>query len=209
MKLIDPHIHMISRTTDDYEKLSLSGVKVVIEPSFWVGQPRTSSNTLIDYWDHIINFEHERAKKFGIRHYCAISVNPKEANNIILAKEGIEKIRDYLVKKNVVALGEIGFDLITEQEKKIFFEQLVIAAELNIPVIVHTPHVKKLEGLKESIKLIKESGISEKMIILDHNTEETIDMALSTDSIAGLSVYPETKLSPIRVTNILKKTWDR
>ena len=81
MKFIDPHIHMYSRTTDDYEKMALAGIRTVIEPSFWLGQERTSAETLKDYWEYIISFEKNRAADFGIDHYCAISINPKEANN--------------------------------------------------------------------------------------------------------------------------------
>ncbi len=38
----DPHIHMVSRTTDDYQALADAGVVGIIEPAFWVGQPRTA-----------------------------------------------------------------------------------------------------------------------------------------------------------------------
>ena len=65
MKFIDPHIHMYSRRTDDYENMRLAGIKTVIEPSFWLGQERTSYKTLEDYWEHIITFERNRANMMG------------------------------------------------------------------------------------------------------------------------------------------------
>ena len=46
---IDPHAHMISRTTDDYEAMARAGVVAVIEPAFWLGQPRTNVGTYLDY----------------------------------------------------------------------------------------------------------------------------------------------------------------
>lgn len=205
MRFIDPHIHMYSRTTDDYERMALSGIRTVVEPSFWLGQARTSSKTLQDYWEHIISFERKRASEFGILHYCAISVNPKEANNKDLAGESLETIKKYLERESVVALGEVGFDDITKQEEDVFAQQLVLAEEMNIPIIVHTPHINKLEGTKKSLDLIKKHGITEKRVIIDHNTEETIEMVLETECVAGLSVYPQTKLTPIRASNILKK----
>ncbi len=109
---------MYSRVTDDYEKMSLSGIKAIVEPSFWLGQERTSSKTLIDYWEHIITFERTRAAEFGIKHYCAISVNPKEANNKKLAEESLTVITNFLKRENVVALGEIGFDMMTISRQK-------------------------------------------------------------------------------------------
>ena len=78
---------MYSRTTDDYQNMVLSGIRAVIEPSFWLGQERTSSKTLEDYWEYLISFERKRAAEFGIDHYCAISINPKEANNKIFSDE--------------------------------------------------------------------------------------------------------------------------
>lgn len=202
---IDPHIHMYSRTTDDYEKMILSGIKTVIEPSFWLGQARTSSKTLIDYWDYLVNFERTRAKEFGINHYCAISVNPKEANNSQLASESLNVMSDYLSKEGVVAVGEIGFDMITKEEEKVFTQQLMMAEELKMLVIVHTPHINKVEGTKKTLDIIKNCNATESRIIMDHNTEETIELSLSYDVMAGITVYPHTKVSPIRAVNMLKK----
>lgn len=196
---------MYSRTTDDYEKMILSGIKTVVEPSFWLGQARTSSKTLIDYWDYLINFERARAKEFGINHYCAISVNPKEANNVQLAHESLDIMNTYLGKEGVVAVGEIGFDMITKEEEKIFTRQLMMAEELKMPVIIHTPHINKLEGIKKTFDIIKNYNATESRIIIDHNTEETIELSLSYDVMVGITVYPHTKVSPIRAVNMLKK----
>lgn len=196
---------MYSRVTDDYEKMRLAGIRTVIEPSFWLGQERTFAETLIDYWEHIRSYEKSRALEFGIDHYCTISINPKEANNKILSDNAFSKLEDFLKKSSVVGLGEIGFDDITKQEEEVFRKQLLLANELGLPIIIHTPHINKLEGTKKTLELIKETGVEQSKIIVDHNTEETIELTLSFDVMAGMTVYPETKLSPIRAVNILKK----
>jgi predicted metal-dependent TIM-barrel fold hydrolase len=205
MKFIDPHIHMYSRTTDDYEKMALAGIRTVIEPSFWLGQERTSSKTLADYWEYIISFERKRAAEFGIDHYCAISINPKEANNKQFAKDSLEIIEDYLQRESVVALGEIGFDLITEQEEIIFRKQLLLADALKIPIIIHTPHINKFKGTKKTFEIIEDTQVEQSRIIVDHNNEDTIELSLSYDVFSGITVYPNTKLSPFRAVNIMKK----
>lgn len=196
---------MYSRTTDDYEKMKLSGITTIIEPSFWLGHERTSSKTLIDYWEYLISFERNRANEFGINYFCAISVNPKEANNKLLSEESLEKIENFLLREPVVALGEIGFDMNTSQEQKIFKEQLLIAERLKIPVIVHTPHINKLDGTKKTFELIQECQSTESRIIVDHNTEETLELSLSHDVISGITVYPYTKVSITRAVNMIKK----
>ena len=196
---------MYSRTTDDYEKMALAGIRAVIEPSFWLGQERTSSKTLEDYWEYLITFEKNRAAEFGIDHYSTISINPKEANNKKFADDSLLVIENYLQRESVVALGEIGFDLISHQEEEIFKKQLLIADKLKIPIIIHTPHINKFEGTKKTFEIIKETDVDQSRIIVDHNTEETIELSLSYDVHAGITVYPNTKLSPFRAVNIMKK----
>jgi len=205
MKFIDPHIHMYSRTTDDYENMALAGIQTIIEPSFWLGQERTSSKTLEDYWEYIISFERTRAAEFGIDHYCAISINPKEANNKEFAEHSLAVLENYLQRESVVALGEIGFDLISKQEEEIFKKQLLIADKLKIPIIIHTPHIDKLKGTKKTFEILEETQVEQTRIIVDHNTEDTIELSLSYDVFSGITVYPNTKLSPFRAVNIMKK----
>ena len=196
---------MYSRTTDDYEKMALSGIRTIIEPSFWLGQERTSFETLKDYWEYIISFEHDRAAQFGIDHYCAIAINPKEANNKKFANDSLQIIEEFLLRENVVALGEIGFDLMTMQEEDVFRKQLLLADKLKIPIIIHTPHINKLDGTKKTFEIIEELQVEQSRIIVDHNNEDTIELSLSYDVYSGITVYPNTKLSPFRAVNILKK----
>ena len=35
MAYIDPHIHMVSRTTDDYRRMAQAGCVAITEPAFW------------------------------------------------------------------------------------------------------------------------------------------------------------------------------
>jgi len=42
---------MVARVTDDYERMALAGVEAVVEPAFWLGSPRTSVGTFIDYFE--------------------------------------------------------------------------------------------------------------------------------------------------------------
>ena len=75
MMVIDPHIHMTSRTTYDYLVMKEYGVVAIIEPSFWLGQPRTHVGTFQDYFNSLIGWERFRAEQFGIRHYCTTTMN--------------------------------------------------------------------------------------------------------------------------------------
>jgi len=203
MMFIDPHAHMISRITDDYEAMAASGVVAVIEPAFWVGQPRTHVGTYIDYLSSIIGFERFRAGQFGIRHYCTIGLNSKEANNEELAEAVMEILPQFALKEGVVAIGEIGYDEQTELEDKYFRLQLELAKELDLPVMIHTPHRDKKRGTSRSMDVCEEHGMDPSKIIVDHNNEETVREVLDRGYWAAFSIYPSTKMGNERMVDIL------
>ena len=128
---IDPHVHMTSRTTDDYQAMRDAGIVAIIEPAFWLGQPRTAVGSFRDYFSSLVGWERFRASQFGIKHYCTIGLNSKEANNEKLAEEVMEILPLFASKEGVVGIGEIGFEDQTEAEEKYFRQQLELAKELN------------------------------------------------------------------------------
>lgn len=200
---IDPHAHMISRTTDDYQAMASSGVVAVIEPAFWVGQPRTHVGTYIDYLSAIIGFERFRAGQFGIRHYCTVGLNSKEANNEALAEGVMDILPRFALKEGVVAIGEIGYDEQTELEDRYFRQQLELAKELDLPVMIHTPHRDKKRGTTRSMDVCEEHGMDPARIIVDHNNEETVREVLDRGYWAAFSIYPSTKMGNARMVEIL------
>ncbi len=203
MMFIDPHAHMISRTTDDYQAMADSGVVAVIEPAFWIGQPRTFVGTYIDYLSSIIGFERFRAGQFGIRHYCTVGLNSKEANNQELAEGVMEILPRFALKEGVVAIGEIGYDEQTELEDRYFRAQLELAKELDLPVMIHTPHRDKKRGTTRSMDVCEEHNMDPSKIIVDHNNEETVKEVLDRGYWAAFSIYPSTKMGNERMVEIL------
>ena len=159
MRFIDPHIHMSARTTDDYERMAAAGIVAVIEPAFWLGQPRTQVGTFIDYLSSLVGWERFRASQFGIRHYCTIGLNSKEANNEALAEQVMDILPLYLGKEGVVAVGEIGYDDQTAAEDKYYRAQLQLARDLGMLVQVHTPHRDKKRGTSRSMDVAIEMGL--------------------------------------------------
>ncbi len=205
MRIIEPHIHMFSRTTDDYYMMAASGIECVIEPAFWLGSDRTSVSSCTDYFEHLISVESARANKYGIEYFTCIGQNPKEANNLSLASEVVDSIEEYLQRDRVVGVGEIGFDLITDAEEEIFRRQLRLADKYQMPALVHTPHQNKRVGTEKILSIIKEENVNLSRTLVDHNTEETIAMTLDMGVWAGLTVYPITKLSSERAIQIIRK----
>lgn len=202
---IDPHIHMTSRTTDDYEAMARAGIVAIIEPSFWLGQPRTEVGSFKDYFSSLVGWERFRASQFGIKHYCTIGLNSKEANNEGLADEVMDLLPKYLMKEGVVGVGEIGFDDQTKTEEKFFHLQVELAKELNLPVQVHTPHRDKKNGTSRSMDLCEEHGVAPNMVIIDHNNEETVKEVLDRGFYAAFTIYPFTKMGNERMVEVVRQ----
>lgn len=196
---------MYSRTTDDYQRMYAAGIRVCVEPSFWLGANRKHAGTFFDYFSLILDFETIRAERFGLDHYACVSMNPKESEDHVLAKEVIDGMEEYLNHPRCVAVGEIGFNNISKAEEYAFERQLHIAHERNMPVIVHLPHFEKIKGVKRTIDIIKNENIPEHLVVIDHNTEECMSFARETGCHTGMTVYPISKLTPQRVSNLVRE----
>jgi predicted metal-dependent TIM-barrel fold hydrolase len=204
MRIFDPHIHMTSRTTDDYEAMFAAGVRALVEPAFWLGQPRTSVASFTDYFDSLIGWERFRAAQFGIRHHCTIALNPKEANDP-RCREVLDVLPRYLAKDGVVAVGEVGYDSMTPEEDEVFARQLTLAIEHELPALVHTPHRDKLAGTRRTLDVVKESGIDAGRVIVDHLNEPTVAVVAESGCWMGFSIYPDTKMDEKRMVAILQQ----
>ena len=203
MRFFDSHVHMVSPTTDDYQRMAAAGVAAIIEPSFWQGQPRTEPGTFKDYFNSLIGFERFRASQFGIKHYCTIGLNPKEANNEKLAEAVLELMPLYICKEGVVGIGEIGFDDQTKAEEKYLIKQAELALEADLPIQIHTPHRDKKKGTIRTMDVLEDVGIDPSKVIIDHNNEETVKEVLDRGYWTAFTIYPHTKLGNERMVELM------
>lgn len=205
MRIFDPHVHMTSRTTDDYEAMAAAGVVAVVEPAFWLGQPRTNAGSFVDYFNSLVGWERFRASQFGVRHYCTIGLNPKEANNPKLSDAVMDVLPRYLDKEGVVAIGEIGYDDQTDIEETYFVKQIELAREFDLPILIHTPHRDKKRGTERTVALVKRLGFPVERTLVDHNNEETLPIVLESGCWAGHTIYPKTKMDEQRMAALVRK----
>ena len=203
MRIFEPHIHMFSRITDDYEHLAQAGVRAVLEPAFWLGQARTTVGTFIDYFDTLLGWERHRSEQFGIWHFCTMALNPREANDPRVNDAVMEVLPRYLEKDSVLGVGEIGLDDQTKTEEKFYAAQIALAHKHDLPVLVHTPHRDKKRGFERCIAILKDIGFPMARVLLDHGNEETIKMTRDLGCWSGFSIYPNTKMDPVRMVSIV------
>ncbi len=206
MDYIDPHIHMISRTTDDYHRMARCGCVAISEPAFWAGFDRGSADGFRDYFRHLVEVEPRRAAQFGIQHYSWLCINAKEAENVALSRDVIAMIPEFLNRPGVLGIGEIGLNKNTRNEAIVFQEHLDLAMKTNELILIHTPHLEdKLKGTRMIIDMLKgDRRVNPARVCVDHVEEHTVRAALDGGFWCGMTLYPTTKCTPQRAADIIE-----
>ncbi|HEY3860739.1 MAG TPA: TatD family hydrolase [Verrucomicrobiae bacterium] len=206
MRYIEPHAHMVSRTTDDYLAMATAGCEAVCEPAFWAGFDRGSADGFYDYFRQLTDYEPKRAAKFGLAHYCWLCINPKEAEDVKLADEVLELIPEFLNRPSVLGIGEIGLNKNSRNELAVFEKHVDLAARHGQLILVHTPHLEdKLKGTRLIVDALKADGrVAPERVIIDHVEEHTIELALDAGFWAGMTLYPESKCTAARAADMVE-----
>ena len=206
MDYFDPHIHMVSRTTDDYETLAKMGCVGMSEPAFWAGFDRGSVDSFRDYFHQLTDFEPKRAAQYGIQHFTWLCINAKEAENVELSREVIAMIPEFLDRPNVLGIGEIGLNKNTKNESTIFLEHMELAIQYNQQILIHTPHLEdKYQGTRMILDMLtSDSRIDPTRVLVDHVEEHTAAEVLDRGFWAGMTLYPITKCTPQRAVDIIE-----
>ncbi len=206
MRYIEPHGHMVSRTTDDYQAMITAGCQAVCEPAFWAGYDRSSVDGFRDYFRQLTEYEPARAAKFLLPHFSWLCINPKESEDLALAADVLAMIPEFLSKPNVLGIGEIGLNRNTRNELKVLEQHVDLAVKHDQLILVHTPHLEdKLKGTRLIVDLLRShQGVKPGRVIIDHVEEHTIQYVLDQGLWAGITLYPDSKSSPPRAVDMLE-----
>jgi uncharacterized protein len=206
MYYFDPHIHMVSRTTDDYEQLARMGCVAVSEPAFWAGFDRGSVDSFRDYFRQLTDFEKRRAQQFGLRHFTWLCINAKEAENVRLSREVIAMIPEFLDQPTVLGIGEIGLNKNTPNEATIFLEHVELAVQHEQSILIHTPHLEdKFQGTMMILDMLcDDSRLDRNRVLVDHVEEHTVRHVIEEGFWAGMTLYPVSKCTPSRAVDIIE-----
>src|SRR5208282_31718 len=206
MRYIEPHAHMVSRVTDDYRAMTAAGCVAVCEPAFWAGFDRSAAAGFYDYFSQLTEHEPQRAAKFGLPHFCWLCINPKEAEDVALAREVVALILKFLERPNVLGLGEIGLNKNSRNELAVLELHVDLAARYEQLILVHTPHLEdKLKGTRLILEVLRsDRRIRPERCIIDHVEEHTVRMVLEAGFWAGITLYPESKCTAARAVDILE-----
>lgn len=207
MYYIDPHLHMVSRTTDDYETLAKMGCVAISEPAFWAGFDRGSAESFRDYFRQLTEVEPKRAAQYGIRHFTWLCINAKEAENVQLSREVLALIPEFLDCPNVLGIGEIGLNKNSPNEAIVFQEHVELALKHDQQILIHTPHLEdKYQGTRMILDMLAgHSSLDRSRVLVDHVEEHTVEPVLEAGFWAGMTLYPVTKCTPARAVDIIEK----
>ncbi len=186
--MIDTHIHADARSSEDFDKMFISGIDTAISCSYYPYKLDNNPEILLNHLKRILNFEPRRAIEYGLDLKIALGIHPTNSlkNNTII----FDSLKKWIENKDIIAIGEIGLDENTELEREVFKKQLELAEETKTKVIIHTPRKNKLEVLKD-IKSIVLNTIDPKLVVIDHINLNTIEEVIDEDFTIGLTVQPQ------------------
>jgi len=127
MGLVDTHCHLQSERFDEDREAVLGRALEALDWIVVIGDSLASSEAAVDL------------VRDGV--YAAVGVHPYHPEEIDAL--GIQRLRALAAKPGVVAIGEIGLDYFKyndaprDTQQNAFHAQLQLAAELELPVVIH------------------------------------------------------------------------
>lgn len=185
--MIDTHIHADARSSEDFEEMFLSGIDCAITCSYYPYKI-DAENILLNHLNRILEYDALRASQYGLDLKVALGIHP--TNSIKNPQMIFDEMYNWIGNKQIVAIGEIGLEDLTETEIGIFKKQLDIADETNSKVIIHTPRKKKLEVLKVILDIVPQH-LDESQAVIDHVNQEVIREVIDKNYMLGLTVQPQ------------------
>lgn len=198
--MIDTHIHADARSGEDFNEMYLSGIDAAVTCAFY---PYKIDNdtVLLNHLMRILNYDAKRANEHGLELKVALGIHP--TNTTVDGEIIYEQLYKWIENEDIIAIGEIGLEDLTEDEYRIFKKQLDIAEETKSNVIIHTPRKNKSEVLDEILDILPQH-ISPEYVVIDHINQNVVDKVISTDYTLGLTVQPQ-KMDKSEAINILNE----
>jgi len=190
VKIIDAHVHMDRMAGEDILRMAWGGVEVAIVPTPHLMSGLFYSKTVIELWEKTLGYMVEYGASMGIDCYTCLSVPFYGLDDKGYA-ECMKALPKYLKEKRVVGIGEIGLDNGNAHEVALFKDQLAIAKDFDLPVIVHSPTPREPQVDKlttQIINVMKSEKFPVKKAIIDHTGKNTFKKRVASGAVTGLSV---------------------
>ena len=198
--MIDTHIHADARSGEDFKEMYLSGIETAITCSYYPYKIEQDI-ILLNHLNRILEYDTKRASEYDLDLKVALGIHP--TNSKVKPDLIYENLYTWIENKQIVAIGEIGLEDLTDEEINVFKKQLDIADETNSKVIIHTPRKNKEEVLKVILDIVPQH-LDEKSAVIDHVNSNIIEEVIDKDYTIGLTVQPQ-KLTKEDAIELLDK----
>ena len=196
--MIDTHMHADSRSGEDFKEMYLAGIDTAITCSYYPYKI-PHELVLLNHLNRILEFDTKRANEYGLKLEVALGIHPTNSN--INPESIFKNLYSWIENKQIIAIGEIGLEDLTENELNIFKQQLDIADETNSKVIIHTPRKNKSKVLNTILEIVPEH-MDENNAVIDHINPNVVGQVIDTDYMLGLTVQPQ-KMDKFEAISIL------
>ncbi len=202
MRYIDLHTHTYFRSTDDLQLMAVAGVEAVNICAFFPIEP-TYGETLIDFFDWLIEEEASRVESCGLIPYVSAGIHPRS-----IPKNNFDDAANYLLALidhgKISAVAEVGMDSGSQKEEEALRIQLRFAVEYDMPILIHTPRVNKPQILNKLLAILEDERVDSPRVLIDHVTPDLVKKVLDFGAFCGLTVQPG-KLTPTDVAAVLRE----
>ena len=173
MTFIDAHTHTFLRGPEDLSAMAQSGVRTAVVCAFLPVVP-SGASSLLDLFTWLDGVERSRLAHADIDMRLAVGLHPRSIPPACDIEMVLDRVRSLVEAKRAAAIGEIGLETGSDEERDVFFRQLCLARDLCVPAIVHTPRKDKAERVEATLRLIDQAGIAPERVVLDHLTPELV-----------------------------------
>ena len=142
---IDSHCHLSKDDYEDVDKVVKSAKENDVKYLIVSGYDLKNNSEVLEY-----------ARKYD-NVYLTIGFHPSEAN--ITTDKDLEELKQMIKdNKKIIGIGEIGLDYHwekdnKEKQKELFKKQIMMAKELNLPIVVHSR-----DAFQDTYDILKEAN---------------------------------------------------
>lgn len=213
---VDPHQHTQTLSWNDQQKFALSGCQAAVTIAynpFWTPYRPVEASDVRFLWDLAIKWAPFLDSNHSFTTSVALGIHT--LSKVKDCEKLTETLREYSDLDKVVAIGETGIEPVqygsrwpVEQQKDIVREQMRIANQVDLPIILHTPSKKstdksssvsakgwggvnitkpdpsfdyddpKIEATKIDVELLDETNLSEEQVVFDHGSPSNIEYVM-------------------------------
>lgn len=192
-RYIDAHTHIYLRSAEDVELMSLAGIQGVVVCAYFPIRP-SGPDTLADLFKWISEEEPERLSMHCMSMRATVGIHPRS-----IPESGVKKALDHIFalfdNELVYGLGEVGLETNSKEEQHVFRQQLRIANEHPLPIVVHTPKQNKPKIVDITLKILEDENVDFSRVIVDHLSPDLVPKVREKGALAGLTVQAG-KLAP-------------